>query len=315
MIEQFCYCCGKRLVGEGDRHWHESCVRNFFGTKEFPDISLLKEKLDTLAKEFLEGGNAVSGVQRKLSLAVSKETKGARLTLLEIPSGYIAKTTDPEIPFLPEYEQTTMLMAQECQIPVVLHGLVALDDEKTVYLSKRIDRDGKRKIPMEDFCQLSGKLTEYKYQGSYESCYRKILRPYSSMTTLDTIRFFNLILFSYLVGNTDMHLKNFSLYDNGQGYRLTPAYDLVPAELLVGQKEMALTVNGKRKELTQRDFLVFAQNMDIPEGLTRNLLLRMERQARRWEGVLSTSPLPERERKRYQAFLGERRNRFFGTQN
>lgn len=127
------------------------------------------------------------------------------------------------------------LMPEASNISIVPHGLIPVKD-KYLYITKRIDRNNNKKLPKEDFCQLSEKLTEYKYDSSYEYCFKKALH-YSSQLKLDTIKFFNIVLFSYLVGNTDMHLNNFYLINYGNGYVLSSCYDLICSEIIVNKKK------------------------------------------------------------------------------
>jgi serine/threonine-protein kinase HipA len=158
-----------------------------------------------------------------------------------------------------------MHMAEIFRMPTVPHSLILMENGKgkPAYITRRIDRSQKesRSLHMEDFCQLSGKLTEDKYRGSLENCV-KIIKRYSSNTLLDVIGFFEITLFSFLTGNGDMHLKNFSLLYNEDGtISLAPAYDLLSTRLLIPEKldseEFALTMNGKKKKFTRNDFLKF----------------------------------------------------------
>ena len=126
-----------------------------------------------------------------------------------------------------------MHMAEAAKIAVVPHGLVHFADGELGYITRRIDRrpDG-GKIAMEDMCQLTERLTEYKYKGSYEQI-AKTIKKYSAVPQLDLVNFWEVVVFSWIVGNSDMHLKNFSLYDTGMGYSLTPAYDLLSTVIVM----------------------------------------------------------------------------------
>lgn len=150
---------------------------------------------------------------------------------------------------MPEVEDLTMHLAELAKVNVVPHSLIRFADGKLAYITKRIDRTAKgEKLPMEDMCQLSERLTEYKYKGSYEKI-AKIIMQYSSVPKLDVINFWEQVVFSWLTGNADMHLKNFSLYSQRKGYySLTPGYDMISTALLMPEdtEELALTLNGKR---------------------------------------------------------------------
>lgn len=99
-------------------------------------------------------------------------------------------------------------LAEAAKIAVVPHGLIRFTDGELCYITRRIDRlsDG-QKVSMEDMCQLTERLTEYKYKGSYEQI-AKAIKKYSSAPQLDLVNFWELVVFSWITGNSDMHLKN-----------------------------------------------------------------------------------------------------------
>ena len=165
----------------------------------------------------------------------------------------------PERRMMPEVEDLTMHLAELAKVNVVPHSLIRFADGELAYITKRIDRTAKgEKLPMEDMCQLSERLTEYKYKGSYEKI-AKIIMQYSSVPKLDVINFWEQVVFSWLTGNADMHLKNFSLYSQRKGYySLTPGYDMISTALLMPEdtEELALTLYGKRRKIKRSDFEV-----------------------------------------------------------
>jgi serine/threonine-protein kinase HipA len=124
---------------------------------------------------------------------------------------------------------------------------------------------------MEDFCQLSGFLTENKYKGSYEKA-GKLVVKYCTNTGLDTLNYFDLLLFSYLTGNNDMHLKNFSLLYEDKKIVLSPAYDLLNVNLVnpKDDEELGMTLNGKKKKIKLTDFILLAKTLQIPEKAMEN---------------------------------------------
>ena len=253
-----CLCCSKKLqtVEDEKRGWHKSCARHFFGSDRIPELELDEEKLKELANETVNRGYTVPGVQRKMSLQLFSDKKKTRLTLVNYPTGYILKPQVPEFRALPEAEQLVMCMADASGIVTVPHALLQLQDG-LAYITKRIDRvfekDSVRMLAMEDFCQLDLRLTEDKYRGSYERC-EKIVERYSTRVGLDRTELFLRIVFSFLIGNSDMHLKNFSLLETQEGsgeYALSPAYDMLPVNLIMpeDEEELALTLNGKKMNL------------------------------------------------------------------
>ena len=182
---------------------------------------------------------------------------------------------------LPEAEDIVMDISALAGVKTVPHGLIEIDSQYA-YITKRIDRlrtkSGMVKRAMEDFCQLSGRMTEDKYRGSYEKCV-DIINKYSSRGGLDKTEFFLRIIVSYLTGNSDMHLKNFSLIETAPGSRqfvLSEAYDMLPVNLLLPEDtdEMALTLRGKRSNFKRTDFMAFAESCGIAESAANSMINR-----------------------------------------
>src|SRR5690606_2026817 len=138
-------------------------------------------------------------------------------------------------------------------------------------------RTKKGKLAMEDMCQLTERLTEDKYYGSYEQIGKAILK-HSVTPGLDVVNFFELVIFSFLTGNADMHLKNFSLLEQpGMGMTLSPAYDLVNTALVnpTDDEEMALTLNGRKKKLKKQDFVAAMNTLKVEEKQQENIFNKM----------------------------------------
>lgn len=266
----------------------------FFGSSRLPlpDVSLAS--LRELAMKGIRKREAIPGVQPKMSLALSRSRKeGIRLTLTDYPSGYILKPQSPLYPQLPETEHLVMSMAESWRIPVVPYALLPLSDGSLAYITRRIDREKSgKKLPMEDFCQLAGKLTEDKYHGSCELC-GKIIAGYSSRPGLDEVEFFQRILFCFITGNNDMHLKNFSLIEDDTGWHLSPQYDLLPVSLVnpADADETALTIAGKRSRLKKGDFLSLASSLGIPLSVASRLVVRAAGQAESLQAMIGESLL------------------------
>jgi serine/threonine-protein kinase HipA len=208
MKQHYCLSCGKELNDE-NKLWHDRCVAKVFGTKELPIIDLDEKSIEELARHRVDLSYTVPGVQKKLSLGLSKNHE-RKLTIVDYPSGFILKSqVKGEGDDFPEGENLTMCLAECCGIRVVPHGLLCLKDGSRAYITRRIDRVDGKAIAMEDFCQLSGRLTEDKYHSSYEQC-KKVIAKFSYSKKADLSRFVYLLLFCYLTGNSDMHLNNFS---------------------------------------------------------------------------------------------------------
>ena len=159
-----CLCCGKELRNGNEYGWHSACVKSFFGTTKFPDIDVSKKTLNQIALDTTGKGFTVPGVQKKLSLHLSKE-ENPRLTLVNYPTGYILKPQTDEYSALPEMEYLVMQMAKVSGIKTVPFALLRLHSQGNAfaYITKRIDRIDGQMLAMEDFCQLDGRLTAVSY--------------------------------------------------------------------------------------------------------------------------------------------------------
>jgi len=266
-----CLCCGKPIKDNNESSgWHKTCIKKFFTTAVIPEIEITDSVLEELAKESTNKGYTIPGVQKKLSLHLSKEVY-PRLTVVNYPTGYILKPQVKEFRALPEAEHIVMSMADKAKIRTVPHALVKSKDSYA-YITKRIDRvfskdSNVKLIAMEDFCQLDLRLTQDKYKGSCERC-GNIIKKYSSRSGLDMSELFYRLVFSFIVGNSDMHLKNFSLIESESGsgeYHLSPAYDLLPVNVIMPEdkEEFALPINGKKRNIHRKDFLIFAAGCGI----------------------------------------------------
>ncbi len=297
-----CLCCGKPLKEPIPvSGWHPACVRRFFGTKTLPEIELTDDALTLLAEKAVQKGHTVPGVQKKLSLHLSME-RTPRLTMVDYPTGYILKPQVPEFRALPEAEHLVMRMAAAAGLSVVPHALVGLKDGYA-YLTRRVDRvrgeddAAVQMLAMEDFCQLDLRLTQDKYRGSYERCV-KVIQRYSSRPGLDLSELFLRLVFCFLTGNSDMHLKNFSLIEiapESGAYVLSPAYDLLPVNVIMPEdkEEFALTMNGKKTNLRRNDFLTFAEAAGIPRKAAEMMIGKMLGYVPAWEKLCEASLLPQ----------------------
>ena len=169
-----------------------------------------------------------------------------------------------------------MRLAWVWGIEVATHSLIRSEEGEIAYVTRRFDRQKKRRIAQEDACQLMGLQTEQKYNASHEQL-AKAIRQYSDFPGDDLLRLFELTVVSFLTGNADMHLKNFSLVCSEKGrYRLSPAYDLVPTRLVLGEKldpeELALSLHGKKSRMKKKDFLAYAVYLGIPDKVIARTL-------------------------------------------
>jgi serine/threonine-protein kinase HipA len=266
-----CLICYKSLLPQ-ETDYHAKCISTVFGLQQMPEFDMDEKNLSDYAKKIIGAQKAITGVQPKISLWLEKSNKSGRFTIVDDTSNYIIKPQSDSYLSLPENEDLCMHLANELGIEVAKHSLVKLKSEKLAYITKRFDREGENKIACEDLCQLTETLTEHKYRGSYEKV-GKTIKQYSTQSGLDTLQFFQLVLFSFISGNADMHLKNFSMMEKKDGkFCLSPAYDLVCTHLVIkGETEqMSLNLNGKKNEITRKDFDEFGLNLKLTEKQIQN---------------------------------------------
>jgi serine/threonine-protein kinase HipA len=263
-----CLLCYKDADGQ---QYHTECTKHFFGIEAMPELTLNKQLLQELAEQTVNQRISVTGVQPKLSVSLEKAKGDHRLTIVNLWGEYILKPQHNEIPAMPETEDLTMHLAELFGLNVCKHSLLHASDGNLVYIARRFDRIGEKKIHMEDFCQLSEFPTENKYKGSYERAGKLILR-YCTYSGLDALRYFELLIFCYLTGNNDMHLKNFSLLRLKDSISLSPAYDLLNVNLVFpkDEEETALLLGGKKSNIKLRDFDALGQLLQIPDKAVAN---------------------------------------------
>ena len=305
-----CLYCYKELA-DGEQDFHKSCSKKIFGTTEAPLLPYTRANIAELARKVIRSQTTLTGVQAKLSLNIAKAGKGTpeRFTIVGLWGRYILKPQTEHYPHLPELEDLTMHMAEAVKMQVVPHSLVRFADGELCYITRRIDRGAHgEKYPMEDLCQLSERLTEHKYKGSYEQIAKTILR-YSSAPKLDVVNFWEQVLFSWITGNADMHLKNFSLYSRNQGvYGLTPAYDLLSTALVLPEdtEELALTLNGRKRKLRRSDFVQAMTASGMDEKVIDNLFKKFIKAIPKWDEWIDISFLPDEMKSKYKELISER---------
>ena len=202
-------------------------------------------------------------------------------------------------------------MATCFKIATATCGLIPLAGGQQAYITRRLDRDGRKKLHMEDMCQITDRLTEQKYRGSMEKVGRAVLR-YCTNSLFDAIRLFEVSLFCFLTGNADMHLKNFSLlYRPGRDVSLSPAYDLLPTKLLIPEdrEETALTINDKKRKLTKMDFICFAQSLRLNEKQVANTFARFSNNLDSAFRTIEKGHCSPSMKNRYRVLFEERANR------
>lgn len=280
----FCY----NVLNEGD--YHPNCSKKFFGTTTVPVLELDQEKLNKLAQITVSERLALTGVQPKISLSLNGEKGNRRLTLVSLWGDYILKPQSLDYAFMPEVEDLTMHLAKLFKIETAEHTLIKTSTGELAYLTKRFDREKGSKIHVEDLCQLSELLTEQKYNGSYERV-GKVIKQYATNSGLDVIKYFRLVLFSFLTGNNDMHLKNFSLMHTEKGILLSPAYDLLNVNLIYpkDKEDLALTLGGRKRKVKRSDFDQFAMSLGLLDLVRDNIYKDFKKQTEKVKDLISKS--------------------------
>lgn len=308
-----CLCCGKPMKTDNPTGWHKACIRRFFTTSSIPKLEINEATLEAIALENTSKGMTVPGVQKKLSLHLDLDNHTPRLTLVNYPAGYILKPQVDEFKCLPEAEHLVMCMADATGISTVPHALIGSRDNPA-YITKRIDRMiGKsetKMLAMEDFCQLDLRVTADKYKGSYERC-AKVIRKYSSNVGLDLAELFMRIVFSFMVGNSDMHLKNFSLIETEEAsntYVLSPAYDLLPVNVIMPEdtEEFALALNGKKTHIRKKDFLIYAEQCGISKKSAEKMIYKIISMKSDYLKMCNSSLLPDYMKNRFTELIERR---------
>ena len=197
-----------------------------------------------------------------------------------------------------------MHLAEVAGIHTAAHSLIRLSSGELAYITRRFDRQNGQKIAVEDFCQLTETLTEHKYRGSVEKI-GKLVRQFTTNKGYEEQRLFELILFCYLTGNTDMHLKNYALIENTLGqYELSPAYDLLSTVLVLSdEEESALTINGKKNRLKRTDFDSVAKTLQINEKTVAAIYQRFAKILPTWQQWIERSFLSAEMKKQYSDLI------------
>ena len=292
----YCY----RPLEKGETDFHHKCAKKFFGTEEVPVLDYTCEDLEKLAIQVIKDQTSLTGVQPKLSLHLNKYEGSQRLTIVGLWGSFICKPQTVQFKQMPETEDLTMHLAESAKIDVVPHTLMRMADNSLCYLTKRIDRSGTG--------EKVERQTEHKYKSSYERIAKAIVQ-YSSMPKMDVTNFFEVILFSWITGNNDMHLKNFSLYEPIDGIiRLTPAYDMLNAVILnpKDDEELALTLNGKKKKLERQDFILSGMTMGVGQKAIERLILKYAKLLPEMAEVIDRSFLTDEFKDKYYRMIHER---------
>lgn len=302
-----CLYCYEPIAAGND--FHEKCASVFFGTTTAPLLEYSLDQMDALAKKVVERSIAVPGVQAKLSMTLVKSTteKSDRLTIVGALGGlYIFKPPSDQYQEMPQNEHLTMRMAEAFGIRVVPSSLIRLASGELAYITKRIDRtEGGEKIHMLDMFQITEAFDKYK--SSMEKV-GKALDSYSNNTGLDKLFYFELAVFSFLTGNNDMHLKNFSMIESTSGWVLSPAYDLLNVSIVNPDdaEELALSLAGKKRKLTRDNFIQFGKGLGLTDKQVEGVFKRMKKSNPKAKNWIDRSFLSEEMKIAYHQLTDDR---------
>lgn len=251
---------------------------------------------------------SIPGVQPKLSAVLS--IKDGKFIIVDKGGRYILKPQHQFYTQLPENEDLTMRLANEIGLEIPIHGLLWSKDNTLTYFIKRFDRKGQNdKVPVEDFAQLAGLSRDTKYDYSMEKIV-KLIDDYCTFPAIEKIKLFKLVVFNYLIGNEDSHLKNFSIITNDNQVRLSPCYDLVNStiELKQQDEEIALILKGKKKHLTRNILVNYfgIERCELTEKSIKKVLETISLAIPKWKTLIDISFLSKEMKYKYLDLLDGR---------
>jgi serine/threonine-protein kinase HipA len=300
----YCY----RPLDENQIDYHPNCVKAFFGTKNAPALPYCLSEMEALAKQSAELSVTVTGVQPKLSLGWIKTAlengHQGRLTIMDALEGnYILKPPNTAYAQMPENEHLSMKLGELFKINIVPVNMIRLQSGELCYITKRIDRnpDGS-KNHLIDFLQILE--LEDKYKGTMETL-GKTIGELSMNTLLDKLRFFEATVFNFIIGNNDMHLKNFSMFLSESGWVLSPFYDLLNVKLILPQDkdDTALLLGGKKMNFNKGYFDRLGEVLKLNEKQINSVYKRLKKWLPEAEDLIARSFLNAENQKAYKKLI------------
>jgi serine/threonine-protein kinase HipA len=306
-----CLYCYMEIENSNLSDYHPKCIKAFYGSSSAPALPYRLDEMEKLAKESVLLSVSVPGVQPKLSLGWIKNAiddgHKNRLTIMNAFEGqYILKPQNSKYSQMPENEHLSMRLAELFSINVVPSNLIRLASGELCYITKRIDRKkDKSKIHMIDFLQILE--LDGKYLGTMELV-GKTIGELSNNTLLDKLRFFELTLFNFIIGNNDMHLKNFSMIHSDMGWGLSPAYDLLNVKLIFPQddEDTALLLGGKKKNFDKNYFVNFADVLKLNEKQVSAVFNKLENWLKEAIQLIDNSFLDQQNKNQYKELITKR---------
>jgi serine/threonine-protein kinase HipA len=306
-----CLYCYHELVAAGNGDYHPECIRAFYGTKYAPALPYRLDDMEKLAKEAVMLSVTVPGVQPKLSLGwiktVLEDGHNGRLTIMDALEGlYILKPQNAKYKQMPENEHLSMKLAELFKINTVPSNMIRLASGELCYITRRIDRNkDNSKIHMLDFLQILE--LEDKYLGTMEIV-GKTIGELSVNTLMDKLHFFELSLFNFIIGNNDMHLKNFSMWLSDLGWVLSPAYDLLNVKIILpkDQDDTALLLGGKKNNFNKGYFDEFGKVLKLNDKQIISVYRKLDSWLPRATQLIEVSFLNENYKTQYKELIAQR---------
>jgi serine/threonine-protein kinase HipA len=277
---------------------------------QLKDLSPLELSADEQRREAIDrvGKMSIQGVQKKLSAQL--KIRAGYFEIVDQKGHYILKPQSDLYPELPENEAITMSLAKTIGLEVPISGLVYSKDQSMTYFIKRFDRFGhNKKLALEDFAQLSNGNRHTKYDSSMEKVIN-VIETFCTFPKIELVKLFKLTLFNFLVGNEDMHLKNFSLITREKKITLSPAYDLLNSTIAQkkAEEEIALPIRGRKNNLTQHDLLDYfaIERLKLNPKVMTDVLEEFQKTIPKWQELISVSFLSQEMQEKYLQLLKTR---------
>jgi serine/threonine-protein kinase HipA len=256
---------------------------------------------------------SIQGVQPKLSAVVN--VSESKFEIVDKKGLYILKPQQKFYSEVPQNEDLTMRLAKSAGFNIPFHGMIYGKDNSLTYFVKRFDRTTHyKKIAVEDFAQLSGASRSTKYNSSMEKVV-KIIDKYCTFPAIEKLKLFELTLFDFLIGNEDMHLKNFSLITNDKKIELSPFYDLLNTTIILkkAQAEIALPVRGRKNNIKRKDLIeYFGKEVCIlNDKVVNKILQKFKANFEEWNKKIEISFLSAQMKKKYFSLLEIRKKILF----
>jgi serine/threonine-protein kinase HipA len=280
-------------------------------SKQLKNLYPLSLSADEQRKEAIArvGKMSIQGVQPKLSAQL--KIKDEHFEIVDEGGAFILKPQSDYYPELPENEAISMTLAAMIGLEVPVHGLVYAKDHTMTYFIKRFDRLGRnKKLAVEDFTQLLDVDRDTKYESSMEEV-AKVISEFCTFPAIEFVKLFKLTLFNFLIGNEDMHLKNFSLITRDKKIMLSPCYDLLNSTIVLDgvKEEVALPLNGKKSNLRRKDVIDYfaVQGLGLNNITIDHVIKIIQEAIPKWQQLIANSFLSKPMQKKYIDLLSERK--------